>query len=76
MCEKVIILRRQFMSILRTLARGVAHKNMEKDSIKHVNQHDYAGPMYMRSRIDSFFAKNWRDYVTTDGNRTKRRATR
>lgn len=64
------------MSSLRVLARSVAHGNMEKEDIKGVNKHDYTGPTYMRIRVDSFFAKNWRDYVTTDKNRTKRRATR
>lgn len=63
------------MSALRTLARGVSHVNMTKDGLKHVNRHDYTGPMYQRMIIESYFARNWRDYITTD-HRTKRRITR
>lgn len=63
------------MSALRSLARSVAHVNMAKGGLKHVNRHDYTGPMYQRIIMDSYFARNWRDYITTD-HRTKRRIMR
>lgn len=47
----------------RELDRLVAHKNMERAGLRRVNKHDHSGPAYMRSRIDSYFAKHWRDTV-------------
>ena len=47
----------------RELDRSAAHKNMERAGLIQVNKHDHSGPAYMRSRIDSYFAKHWRDTV-------------
>lgn len=47
----------------RRLDRAVAHKNMERAGLRRVNKHDYSGPLWMRQRLDSYFAKNWRDTV-------------
>ena len=59
----------------RELDRSVSHKNMERAGLRRVNKHDHSGPAYMRSRIDSYFAKHWRDTVnvpTIDLRRTVR----
>lgn len=47
----------------RKLDRLVAHKNMERAKLKRVNKHDYTGPLYMRTRMDSYFSQHWRDTV-------------
>lgn len=47
----------------RELDRLVAHKNMERAGIKHVNRHDYYGPLWERTIVSSYFAKHWRDTV-------------
>jgi len=53
----------------RRLDRLVAHKNMERVGIKHVNKHDYVQYITMTGMVvqeyqQSYFAKNWRDTVT------------
>lgn len=53
----------------RKLDRLVAHRNMERAGIKHVNKHDYAtyktmSGMTMQERIGSYFATHWKDYVS------------
>ena len=45
----------------RKLDRAVAHARMKKAELSHVNKHDYSGPMYMRTRMDSYFATHWRE---------------
>ena len=47
----------------RKLDRAVAHRNMERVGIKHVNRHDYYGPLWERTVISSYFAKHWRENV-------------
>ena len=52
----------------RKLDRLVAHRNMERVGIKHVNRHDYATyqtmtGMTVQEYIPSYFAKHWRDTV-------------
>ena len=47
----------------RELDRLVAHKNMQRAGLRRVNKHDYSGPLWLRQRLDSYFAKNWRDTV-------------
>lgn len=52
----------------RKLDRLVAHRNMERAGIKHVNRHDYATyqtmtGMTVQEYIPSYFAKHWRDTV-------------
>ena len=47
----------------RELDRSVAHQNMKRARLKKVNKHDYYGPMYLRTRVGSYFAKHWRDTV-------------
>ena len=47
----------------RKLDRSVAHKNMERAGIKHVNKHDYVGPAFEKTIVDSYFAKHWRETV-------------
>lgn len=53
----------------RKLDRSVAHRNMERAGIKHVNKHDYATyktmtGMTVQEYIPSYFAKHWRESVT------------
>ena len=53
----------------RKLDRLVAHKNMERAKLRRVNKHDYATYYTMTGmpvsvRVDSYFAKHWRDTVT------------
>ena len=47
----------------RKLDRLVSHINMKRAKLRHVNRHDYTGPLYERQRLDSYFAKHWRDTV-------------
>lgn len=47
----------------RKLDRLVAHKNMERAGLKRVNKHDYYGPVWERTVIDSYFSKHWRETV-------------
>jgi hypothetical protein len=47
----------------RKLDRLIAHKNMERAKLKHVNRHDYYGQSWERVRVDSYFARHWRDTV-------------
>lgn len=52
----------------RKLDRSVAHRNMERADIKHVNKHDYDTYKTMTGMIvqeyqPSYFAKHWRDTV-------------
>lgn len=52
----------------RKLDRSVAHKNMERAKLRRVNKHDYVTyysmtGMPMQERVDSYFAKHWRDTV-------------
>ena len=52
----------------RKLDRSVAHRNMERAGIRHVNRHDYAKyqtmtGMTVQEYIPSYFAKHWRDTV-------------
>lgn len=52
----------------RKLDRSVAHRNMKRAGLRKVNKHDYATyktmtGMIMEERIDSYFAKHWRDTV-------------
>lgn len=45
----------------RKLDRLVAHRNLKREGRRHVNKHDYYGPMWERTRIKSYFAEHWRD---------------
>ena len=45
----------------RKLDRSVAHVQMKKLGLTHVNKHDYSGPAVMRQRINSYFADHWKD---------------
>lgn len=45
----------------RTLDRLVAHTNMKRAGIRHVNKHDYSGPAFSKTRIGSYFSEHWRD---------------
>lgn len=47
----------------RKLDRSVAHRNMKRAGLRRVNKHDYTGPLFMRTRIDSYFSTHWRDTV-------------
>ena len=52
----------------RKLDRSVAHRNMERVGLKRVNKHDYVTyktmtGMIMQERVDSYFAKHWRETV-------------
>lgn len=52
----------------RKLDRSVAHRNMERVGIKHINRHDYAKystmtGMIVQEYLPSYFAKYWRDTV-------------
>lgn len=47
----------------RKLDRLVAHKNMERAGLKRVNKHDYVGPRFQRTIVNSYFANHWRDTV-------------
>ena len=62
----------------RELDRLVAHRNMERAGLKRVNKHDYSGTGWLRTRIDSYFAKHWRETVDvpTIDLRKKRRKTK
>ena len=53
----------------RKLDRSVAHRNMERAGLRRVNKHDYATyqtmtGMTVKEKIDSYFAKHWRETVT------------
>ena len=48
----------------RELDRSVAHKNMERAGLKHVNKHDYYGAPFERTRVGSYFSQHWRETVT------------
>lgn len=52
----------------RWLDRRVAHTNMRRAGLKRVNKHDYSvytsmTGMTVQQRLDSYFARNWRDYI-------------
>lgn len=47
----------------RWLDRLVAHTNMKRANIPHVNKHDYCGEKWNRTVVDSYFSKHWRDTV-------------
>ena len=52
----------------RKIDRSVAHRNMERAGLKRVNKHDYVTyksmtGMIMQERVDSYFAKHWRETV-------------
>lgn len=52
----------------RKLDRLVAHRNMERAGIQHVNKHDYTAyktmtGMTVQEYQPSYFARKWRDYV-------------
>ena len=52
----------------RWLDRRVAHTNMKKAGIRHINKHDYTTyrtftGMTVQERLDSYFARHWRDTV-------------
>ena len=47
----------------RKLDRSVAHRNMERAGLKRVNRHDYSGAGWMIQRIDSYFARHWRETI-------------
>lgn len=47
----------------RWLDRLVAHNNMKRIGIRHVNKHDYSGPAWNRVRLDSYFSRHWRDTI-------------
>ncbi len=52
----------------RWLDRKVAHTNMKRAGLRRVNKHDYSTytsitGMTVSQRLDSYFARNWRDYV-------------
>lgn len=44
---------------MRKWKRAIAHKNMERQGLKHVNRHTNVDG----KRRDSYFALNWRDWV-------------
>ena len=50
----------------RKLDRLVAHARMKKADLRHVNKHDYSGPMYMRNRLDSYFSTHWREVANEE----------
>lgn len=50
----------------RKLDRGVAHERMKKAKMQHVNRHDYYGPLYMRTRLDSYFSQHWREVANEE----------
>lgn len=59
----------------RWIDRLVAHTNMKRAGLRRVNKHDYSGPAYDRIRLDSYFARHWRDTVdvpTIDVRRKKK----
>ena len=47
----------------RKIDRAVSHTNMKRAKLRRVNKHSHSGPQYMRTRIDSYFAKHWRDTI-------------
>lgn len=52
----------------RKLDRSVSHKNMERAGLRKVNKHDYATyrtmtGMTVQEKIDSYFAKHWRETI-------------
>lgn len=47
----------------RALDRLVAHNRMKQVGMRHVNKHDHYGNLWERTRTDSYFALNWRDWV-------------
>ena len=47
----------------RELDRSVAHKNMERAGLRKVNKHDHVGAAHMTERVDSYFAKHWRETI-------------
>ncbi len=49
------------MSQQRKIMRNMAHKNMEKQGLKHVNRKRRTQD---NDKRDSYFALNWRDWVT------------
>lgn len=51
---------------MRKLLRSIAHYNMEKEGLTHINHHDYAGAPNGRRVIPSLFAQKWREYVTKE----------
>jgi len=74
------VIKRVFTQIhTRKLDRSVAHRNMERSHIRHVNRHDYStyktmSGMTVQEYIPSYFARHWRDYVdipTVDLRRSK-----
>lgn len=54
----------------RYLDRLVAHVNMKKKGIKHINKHDHSSfttfsGMTVTQIVPSYFARHWRDYTTS-----------
>ena len=47
----------------RWLDRFVAHTNMKRAGIKHVNKHDYSGPAFSKTRIGSYFSEHWKEFI-------------
>lgn len=48
----------------RKLDRLVAHRNMKRAGLRHVNKHDYNSTYaYLIEYIPSYFARHWRDTV-------------
>lgn len=50
----------------RKLDRAVAHARMKKADLKHVNKHDYYGPMWERTRVGSYFSTHWREVANQE----------
>ena len=78
MMEKVQRVRTSTQVHTRKLDRSVAHRNMERAGLKRVNKHDHVGTGWMIERIDSYFAKHWRETISvpTIDLRKKRRKSR
>lgn len=51
---------------MRKLMRSIAHYNMEKEGLTHINRHDYAGAPNGKRIIPSLFAQKWREYATKE----------
>lgn len=52
----------------RWLDRLVAHNNMKRAGLRHVNKHDYSTyttftGMKVSERLDSYFSEHWRETV-------------
>lgn len=49
---------------MRKYKRYMAKKNMEKRGVRHYNRRTGRAPGPDGTRTDSYFALNWRDWVT------------